>query len=323
MRNSRENRALLIGAAANVFMAVIAWFTFYHSNSEAILLDGNYSFIMFLGVLVAMKIVAVRANKTKTFPLGKFFYESLYGFVKGLMILGVLIMSVATAVVRIVMYFTGASENIPMLIPDPILYYALTCAVICYCVSFFYFRQNRSIDNTSILLKTEQKATFVDGTLSLGIGLGVFFLSRGAAGVGGGFIPYLADSFFVLILSALLIKEPLTIIRESVIELAGGTLQDREKRAEFETAIHSNMPEALKIDGIFISKNGSRYIVLVYISTDGTSYSRKDIIEAKAKITAILSKDHPYLSLDMIPEGTPVQETFGIIGQGHAAAQGR
>ncbi|TVQ72837.1 MAG: cation transporter [Oceanospirillales bacterium] len=316
MHNNKENRALLIGAAANIFMALIAWFTFYYSNSEAILLDGNYSFIMFLGVLVAMKIVAVRATKTKTFPLGKFFYESLYSFVKGLMILGILVMSVATALIRIVMYFTGASENIPMLIPEPILYYALACAVICYGVSFFYFQQNRSIGNTSILLKTEQKATFVDGTLSIGIGLGVFFLSQEGSGAGGGFIPYLADSFFVLILAALLIKEPLTIIKESVIELAGGTLQDQEKREEFETAIYSNMPETLKIEGIFISKNGSRYIVLIYISTDGTSYARKDIIEAKNSITKILSKEHPYLSLDMIPEGTPEQETSRFFENG-------
>ena len=307
MHKKNENRALLIGAVANILMAAMAWVTFYYSNSEAILLDGNYSFIMFIGVLVALRIVAVRANKTMTFPLGKFFYESLYGFIKGLMILGVLIMSVATAVIRIVMYFTGASENIPMLVPEPILYYALACAVICYSVSFFYYQQNRSIGNTSILLKTEQKATFVDGTLSLGIGLGVFFLSQGSGDVGGGFIPYLADSFFVLILASILIKEPLTIIRESVIELAGGTLQDLKKRQEFESVIYSNMPENLKVEGIFISKNGSQYIVLIYISTDESFYTRKDIAETKEKISVILSKEHPHLSLDMIPEGNPIK----------------
>lgn len=312
MQRTIENRALLIGAAANLFMAAIAWVTFYYSNSEVILLDGNYSFILFIGVLVALKIVAVRANKSKTFPLGKFFYESLYGFVKGLMILGALIKSVATAVVRIVTYFTGASENIPMLIPGPILYYALACAVICCCVSFFYFLQNRSIGNVSILLKVEQKVTFVDGILSLGIGLGVFFLSQGGDSIGGGFIPYLADSFFVLILATMLIKKPLTIIRESVIELAGGTLQNQAKRKEFETVINSNMPENLNIEGIFISKNGSQYIVLIYISTDEAFYSRKDIRETKEKIECILLKDHPHLSLDMIPEGNPINDSITV-----------
>lgn len=307
MQNKKkENAALLIGAAANIFMAVIAWITFYYSNSEAILLDGNYSLIMFIGVLVAMKIVAVRATKTKTFPLGKFFYESLYGFIKGLMILGVLIMSVATAVIRIIMYFTGSSGNIPMLIPEPILYYAIACAVICYTVSLFYLLQNRSIGYSSILLKTEQKATFVDGTLSFGIGLGVFFLSGDNSGAGGGFIPYLADSFFVLILAAMLIKEPLSIIRDSVIELAGGTLQDNAKREYFEGVIKDNILKEYTIEDIFISKNGSKYIVIIYISTISDSYFRKDIIAMKEKIYGILSKDYQYLSLEVIPESTQI-----------------
>ena len=301
MQREKENRALLIGAAANLFMAVIAWVTFYHSNSEVVLLDGNYSFIMFLGVMVAMKIVSVRTIKTKTFPLGRFFYEPLYGFIKGLMILGVLIMSVATAVIRIVMYFTGSSDSIPMLIPEPILYYALACAVICYGVSIFYFQQNRKIGNTSIILKTEQKSTLVDGTLSLGIGLGVFFLSSGDASGSISFIPYLADSFFVLILSSMLIKEPLTIIRESLIELGGGTLQDAAKRKAFEKIIINNMPEALRIENIFISKNGSKYIILIYISTDQEFYTKKDIIDTKATITSMLEADHPHLTVDIIP----------------------
>jgi len=131
----------------------------------------------------------------------------------------------------------------------------------------------------------------------------------------------LADSFFVLILAALLIKEPLTIIRESVIELAGGTLQDQAKRKFFETAIYSNMPETLKVEEIFISKNGSQYIVIIYISTDETYYTRKDIIETKNKITGILSKDHPYLSLDMIPESNPIQESPGMVDQGYLQAK--
>ena len=137
LRDQKINRTLLFGAMANVVMVLLAWGTYYLSNSEAILLDGNYSLIMFLGILVAFKIAKVKTRKTKTFPLGQFFYESLYGFIKGLMMFGVLLMSVVTAIARIVMYFTGMSDSIPMMIPEPILYYALICAAICYGVSFF------------------------------------------------------------------------------------------------------------------------------------------------------------------------------------------
>ena len=167
---------------------------------------------------------------------------------------------------------------------------------------FFYRHQNRLIGNTSIILKTEQKATFVDGSLSLGIASGIFFLTTGGTSTEYGFIPYLADSIVVLILAFILIKEPLIIIKESLIELAGGKLQDQEKHACFEKTIYTMMPHIFNIEDIFISKNGSQYMVLIYISTEESHYLKKDIFETKHKINNILGKDHPYLLLDIIPE---------------------
>ena len=234
---SIEKSALIIGAIANVIMAFIAWLTYYYSNSEAILLDGNYSFILFLGILAAIKITAIRGIKTKTFPLGQFFYEALYSFVKGLMILGVILMAVITSLVRIISYFFGTRENIPQLIPEPILYYAISVGIICYALSFYYKIQNKKIKESSIILKTEQKASFVDGTLSIGIAAGIFALVHFTGNGATSFIPYLADSFFVLILAALLIKEPLKIIKESVIESAAGSLQNKNTRKQFESTI--------------------------------------------------------------------------------------
>ena len=303
-KTSIENRSLLVGAIANLFMAFLAWATYYLSNSEAILLDGNYSFIMFIGVMVALKISVIKARRTKVFPLGQFFYESLYSFIKGLMILGVLIMSVATAIIRIITYIGGESENIPMLIPDPILYYALICAGICYGVSYFYKVRNKRLGNQSILLNTEQKATFVDGTLSLGIAVGIFLLTRSGGGSDGGFIAYLADSIFVLILASFLIREPIIIIKNAVIELAGGTLQNETQRAHFEQVVHENIVEPLTIEGLFMSKNGSKYIVLIYVTTQAENYPKEAIKSMKSSIYHTLYNDYPYVSIDVIPEGT-------------------
>ena len=72
------------------------------------------------------------------------------------------------------------------------------------------------------------------------------------------------------------------------------------------------MPEALRIEDIFISKNGSKYIIIIYVSTDQAFYTKKDIIDAKATITGILKVDHPHLSVDIIPEGTPIIESSNI-----------
>lgn len=306
MQNQKEKRALLLGAAANFIMAAVSWITYYYSNSEAVLLDGNYSFIIFLGVLVALRIAAVKTQRTKTFPLGKFFYESLYSFIKGLMILGILLMSVATAVIHIVMYFTGNTENIPMLIFKPIFYYGVVCMVLSYGLAFYYRQLNRSMGHGSILLNTEQKSAFVDGTLSMGVVVVALFLSMGGAELGGNFIPYLADSIFVLFLTTLLIKEPVTIIKNSLIEMAGGTLQDHDKRSYFQEVVHQNMPTHILVEDVFISKNGSQYIILIYITTYQPSYLKKEIIDTKNQIARILQKDHPHLSLEMIPEGKAV-----------------
>ncbi|MEN1761406.1 hypothetical protein [Anoxynatronum sibiricum] len=128
----------------------------------------------------------------------------------------------------------------------------------------------------------------------------------GGAELGGDFIPYLADSIFVLFLTTLLIKEPVAIIKNSLIEMAGGTLQDHHKRSYFEEVVHQNMPTHILVEDVFISKNGSQYIILVYITTYQPSYLKKEIIDTKNQIARILQKDHPHLSLEMIPEGKAV-----------------
>jgi divalent metal cation (Fe/Co/Zn/Cd) transporter len=299
--NKQEKFALITGAIGNLFMAFIAWVTYYYSNSEAILLDGNYSFIMFIGVLIALKLATIRAIKTKTFPLGQFFYESLYGFIKGLMILGVILMAVVTAIIRIIFYFYGSTDNIPQLIPEPIIYYAISVGIICFALSLNYKIQNKKINESSIILKTEQKASFVDGVLSFGIAFGVIMLVFFSSNEGSSFVPYLADSIFVLILSSILIKEPIKIIKESVIELASGTLQNENTKKHFENVIENNKPKKLTIKEKILSKNGSKYIIILYIESEDGNYKDKDLKTMKNNIEKELKKDYEYVFVDIIP----------------------
>lgn len=43
-----EKKALYASAIINLMMAFSGWLAYHFSNSQAILLDGNYSFIAFL-----------------------------------------------------------------------------------------------------------------------------------------------------------------------------------------------------------------------------------------------------------------------------------
>mgnify|MGYP006449311037 CR=1 FL=1 len=63
-----EKRALTLGAAGNLTMAATAWMTYWFSNSEAILLDGNYSFIIFIGMGVTLAVSRIKSRQPKTFP---------------------------------------------------------------------------------------------------------------------------------------------------------------------------------------------------------------------------------------------------------------
>ncbi|CAM3931716.1 DUF418 domain-containing protein [Alkalicoccus chagannorensis] len=299
--DSIESASLLLGAGANLLMAGMAWVTYYYSHSEAILLDGNYSFIMFLGVITALQVSIVKARRTKTFPLGQFFYESLYAFMKGLLILGVLLMAASTAVIRIFLYASGSTEGIPMLVPEPIFYYAAACTVICYSMTLFYRRQYRRTGGQSILMRTEQKSTLVDGSLSLGIAAGVFFLMQGGGG-NAGFVPYLADAIFVLILALLLVREPVSMIRESVIELAGGALQNKGRQAYFEEVIARHKPASWNVEDVFISKNGSRYMLMIYIRHVDGYFAVEEAIGMKRNVLKEAGAHYPHLYLEIIPD---------------------
>ncbi len=298
-----EKRALIAGAISNLFMAVIAWITYGLSNSEAILLDGNYSFIIFIGMGVALAVFRIKARRTETFPLGQFFYEALYGLVKGLMLFGVIVMAVVTSIVRITFYIGGNTENIPMLNPDPILYYALAMAAICFGLAAFYRSSNRRIGDQSTLLKTDGKASFVDGMLSLGIAVGVIFLRNTGAEGNTSFVPYLADSIITLVLAATLIGKPIEIIRESIIELALGVLQNKEQYEECAAIIRDTCAPDFDVDRLYMSKTGSRYLAVALIHpADNRLELSLDVLEKRRnRIISRLRPRYPHLILQLIP----------------------
>ncbi len=302
-RKRTERRAMLLGATGNLVMAVIAWGTYWFSNSEAVLLDGNYSFIVFIGMCVALSVAKIKARRTETFPLGQFFYESLYSFVKGLMILGVILMAVATSVVRIIFYFQGSTENIPILNPGPILYYAGAMVILSFFLSGYYRVSNRRIGDQSSILATDSQASFVDGVLSAGILIGVLFARNADTDGAAGFVPYLADSIITLIISVTLVAKPIQIIRDSIIELALGKLQNKEEYKECESAIREVCTPDFEVSSVHMSKTGSRYLALAILRpADGRpEVSLSLLASRKEAILSRLRPKYPYLILELLP----------------------
>jgi hypothetical protein len=97
----------------------------------------------------------------------------------------------------------------------------------------------------------------------------------------------------------LLIKEPFELIRDSFVELAGGTLQNKEEKEKIEKILTEHLtPDLLKKS--YISKTGSSYFIVAYINgqeIDKIGFEKLEKI--KAEILVELKKIHQYAMFEI------------------------
>ena len=92
----QEKRAFKTSILANLFMTVIALYYGLKVNSEAIKLDGYYSFAGLILAIVSLWIVKIVSKpESLKFNFGYSSFEPLFNLVKGIMILGVALSSLS------------------------------------------------------------------------------------------------------------------------------------------------------------------------------------------------------------------------------------
>lgn len=209
MKSRIEMGSLMIGGIANLVMAAAGWIAFYFSGSEALLLDGNFSFILFITGVAAVGItLADRITKKKKS------LEMLYIVIKGLLILFVIVIAVINNIQKIYEFILG--HEVGQLKTGIIGYYIALVVTICFSLSFFYRNQNQKINNTSRLLDTEAKASMIDGFMSSGTGIALIFVGLIEPGSSLNFMLYIGDSIAVLLLSICMVKEPIIMIFNAI-----------------------------------------------------------------------------------------------------------
>ncbi len=93
---------------------------------------------------------------------------------------------------------------------------------------------------------------------------------------------------------------PLKIIRESFIELGGGLLQDTATKEIAEKTITELLPSNLTKQSIYISKLGSSYFILVYLSSDTNTIDLSTIEALRNKIQEHLINSLTNIKLELI-----------------------
>ena len=101
----------------------------------------------------------------------------------------------------------------------------------------------------------------------------------------------------VVLLCALLGKNPILLIRNSFIELAGGSLQDKGNKKQIEGILEKYLSPEDLLKGNYISKTGSNYLVIAYLDINSVAAAGPECIqECRQQIEMEL--EVPYTSID-------------------------
>jgi len=293
-----ENKALRFGVIMSVVMAFAGWITYYFSGSEATLLDGNFSFISAIATIVAMFISKHKHEQSKIFPFGFYVFESLFVFIKGILIFGVILVAVTQNTIKIIDFIKG--ENIEPVKIDIILIYVGAITILCFILYFYYNFMNKKIGGKSPILKVETQSAMVDGILSLGIGVVfvcIWFIPENSS---LDFFKSIGDAIIVLIIGVLFITMPIKIIRDSFIEMGGGTIQNKSVQEFIEKAIEESIPSTIENLYNYISKLGSSYFIAVFVASKSDQISSSEIDQFRKKAIDVLNAELNNVKLEVI-----------------------
>jgi len=298
-KNTIEQQSLKYGAAVNLTMALAGWLAYYLSRSQALFLDGNFSFLMFISLFVAIRISAIKEKRTELFPYGQFVYEALYSLLKGIMITGVLLVAFIQNSSAIVHFLAG--QETKEVNTTVIFIYSIAMVILCFGSALYYRRQNEKTQNTSTILQAEYTAAIVDGFMSAGIGVVLVSIRYVSIDGAFGFLHYIGDSLLVLLLCVILGKGPVVLIRESFIEIAGGTLQNKKAKSKIEAILDKYLGRDTLLTGSYISKTGSSYLVVAYLNSDCLSSDiTTNIHTLKDQITSELTETYPTVLFEIV-----------------------
>ncbi|MBC7005050.1 cation transporter [Photobacterium sp. BZF1] len=295
-----ESQSIRVGIAANLVMALSGWGVYYLSGSQALLLDGNMSFILFLSSIVALKIATIKAVRSETFPFGLFVTEALYSLVKGLLLLGVIISAFTSNGGKILQYLAG--EPIAMIKTGPIVYYAVAMVAICWGLSAFYYIQNKKLQGNSSMLAVDQKASLIDGVLSASTGAVLVMIGYVEQGSAWDFLLYIGDALLVVVLAISMLGQPVRIIKEAFVELAGGKLQNDQQHQEIAQKVSLALGEkGLEAKTLNISKTGSSYLVIVGLSLASLNNEQSSqVMGVKSSLQDALADDLTFVDVEMV-----------------------
>ena len=218
-----ERRSLKIGVYASALMAVAGVCVHLISGSYALLLDGLYSAVMVGSGLVAARISRnVVRPPDRAYPYGYDGQEALYVLFRSLLLMGVLSFAAISAFSTIIDYAYG--ELISSVRLGPVAWYSIAMVATCWGLAWRHHHDWCRTGRHSQILRTEAKAARLDGLISGMTGLALLGAPLLNGTVLSALIP-VTDSLLVLVVSLLVLREPLQGFLTALGQAAGASAE--------------------------------------------------------------------------------------------------
>ncbi|MGB5163437.1 MAG: cation diffusion facilitator family transporter [Thermoanaerobaculia bacterium] len=217
----QELKTLLYAAFGQLFFAALGILFAFLTDSDAIMLDGFFSLIGFGMSLLTMRVARlVRQPDDQWFHFGYARFEPLLNLLKGIVILGVCGLSLASAIQALL--HGGRELNL-----GPAVIYSILAVVGCFTVAALLSRAAKK--SGSPLIDVEVHTWRIDAIMSLGVlaaFAAAFFVDRTRWSQ---LVDYV-DPALVIVLVLAVISTPIRIVWDGLGELLGAAPKEPVQR---------------------------------------------------------------------------------------------
>lgn len=277
-------------------MALTALYYGIKTGSEAIKLDGYYSFAGLILAIISLWVVKLVAKpETIKYNFGYAIIEPLFNLVKGIMILVVVLSSSINAINSIL-----NGGNTPSF-GESIIYFFIS-TITCLLLTLLFYNNNNNNNNPSPIIHVEYKNWFIDTIISTSIGVAfiVSYFLQSTSYVS--WIRY-TDPIITLAIVIFIIRLPLTTIKTGIKEIML-SVPDDEIVERIDTIIKNVITEYDIADYNFkATKTGRELYLLIHFQITNekdTLYSLKTQDKVREKIKLKLDNMSAIIKLDII-----------------------
>lgn len=293
-----EVRALRAGIWFNAFMALCGYVGYYFADSYALAFDGNFSLVSAISCYIAMRITKRKDVSNAEYPYGYYSYENVYALLQGILLIGITFYAILTGFTNIFHYAKGASvETLKMV---PLLIYTIGMLVFCTGVWLYYRKQLERSGGQSPVLRTETVAAFMDTFITLGTGIALILVTLIPEKHALSFLSYVGDSIIVILISIVIIREPIRIVSQSFFSLVGRTVSNKKVKRRVKDIILETAKGEYQLKELYLFHIGSSFQVVIHMHPYFVVLDMDNYREFYQKLETRLQRLFPNLILEVL-----------------------